>query len=298
MWYVFALLAAAFYAADNTTESLIVRHYEKNPLVVTWCYGLFTILFFGVLLFFVDVHTPWMGYLIAFGMSAYLGDLFFTYTVDRLDISVVNASWPILTILLSCIGFLFFGESLKWEHGFGVFLIISGVFFLAFWKQHQHVSLLRTIGLLTVLASFFVPQAVSVKAAVESGESILPVFFWSHLGNMLPAFLVPWFFPEFRRKLPSLALRLWGAFFPLCALVVVFIIAGLLSLSWAYTFGPLSLVSPSMNVQPFLVIFYAWLLSHVLPQRAPRELLTAQSVQVKLASFTVVLIGLTLLAVG
>jgi len=60
--------AAAFYAADNTIESIIVRHYEKNPLVVTWCYGLFTILFFSVLFFFVDVHTPWMGYLIAFGM--------------------------------------------------------------------------------------------------------------------------------------------------------------------------------------------------------------------------------------
>jgi len=52
------------------------------------------------------------------------------------------------------------------------------------------------------------------------------------------------------------------------------------------------------NVQPFFVIGQSWLIAKALPRYAPRELLTAQSVGVKLTSFAVVFVGLALLAMG
>jgi drug/metabolite transporter (DMT)-like permease len=237
MWLPFALLAAVFYAADNTIESLIVRHYEKNPFVITWTYGILSMPFLVLFPFVVNVQTPWMGYLVAFGMSAHLGDLFFTYIVDRLDISVVNAAWPILALLLSCVGFLFFGETWSLQQGIAALLIISGVFYLSFW--HQHVSLVRTLCLLTILAAFFTPHIITMENALLSGERVFPVFFWAHVGNILPSLIVPWFFPSFRSELHRFPHLLCGPFLLLSALVVVCILLGLLSVSFAYEFGPL-----------------------------------------------------------
>lgn len=68
--------------------------------------------------------------------------------------------------------------------------------------------------------------------------------------------------------------------------------------AYAYEIGAISLVSIVANVQPFMVIGLAWFFMKLLPSRAPRELLTMQSVQIKFLSFTVVFAGLTLLAVG
>ena len=63
-------------------------------------------------------------------------------------------------------------------------------------------------------------------------------------------------------------------------------------------YGHLSLVVITYNVQPFCVMFFAWLFARYAPAIAPKELLTTQSVQIKLISFAIVFFGLALLAVG
>jgi drug/metabolite transporter (DMT)-like permease len=296
MWFLYALLAAAFLAADNVTESIIVRHYEKNPLIITFCYGIVGIMFFLFVPKFVDVQTPWMWYLLLFGMTAYLGDLFFTYVVDRLDISVVNAAWPILAIILSGIGIIFFGEVWNIPQSIGAVLTVGAVFFLSFW--HIHISLMRTVLLLLILGALFVPQAVSIDSALLRGEEIFPVYYWSFVGSLSLNVLTPWLFASSRKKLLKETRRVLLAVFPRCAIVALLFMAGMFFICLAYAHGPLSLVAIISNTQPFFVIFYAWMLSSLFPLHAPRELLTAQSVQVKLVSFAIVFVGLGLLAVG
>lgn len=50
--------------------------------------------------------------------------------------------------------------------------------------------------------------------------------------------------------------------------------------------------------QSFFVLLFAWLVCRLLPTYAPRELLTAQSVGVKVLSFVIAMLGLSLLAIG
>jgi len=64
----------------------------------------------------------------------------------------------------------------------------------------------------------------------------------------------------------------------------------------AYEYGPVSLIMVVGNIQPFFVIFFAWMLTKLVPSKAPKELLTRQSVQIKLISFIIVFFGLALLA--
>ena len=72
--------------------------------------------------------------------------------------------------------------------------------------------------------------------------------------------------------------------------------AGSYVMTLAYEEGLASLVSVVANIQPFLTIFFAYTLVMITPRFAPRELLTAQSVGVKLVSFVIVFAGLAMLA--
>jgi hypothetical protein len=74
-------------------------------------------------------------------------------------------------------------------------------------------------------------------------------------------------------------------------------ILGFFFMTNAYAVGLASLVAVTENMQPFCVIFLAWLVAFLVPKCAPRELLTIQSVQVKLVSFLIVFVGLGLLSV-
>lgn len=63
-------------------------------------------------------------------------------------------------------------------------------------------------------------------------------------------------------------------------------------------FRSASLVSVVGNAQPFIVLFFAWLMVRIAPLSAPKELLTKQSVTVKIVSFTIVYSGLALIALA
>jgi hypothetical protein len=65
--------------------------------------------------------------------------------------------------------------------------------------------------------------------------------------------------------------------------------------AFAYASGPLSLVVVVSNVQPFLVLAIAGFVVRFFPSKAAKELLTRQSVQLKLLCFFLAFIGLALL---
>jgi hypothetical protein len=63
----------------------------------------------------------------------------------------------------------------------------------------------------------------------------------------------------------------------------------------AFEIGMLSLVTIAGNLHPFFVIFFAWTLMQTKATHVPKELLSVQSITIKLLCFTIVLVGLTLL---
>lgn len=70
------------------------------------------------------------------------------------------------------------------------------------------------------------------------------------------------------------------------------------ALTFAYQSGPVSLISVVGNVQPFFVIFLAWVLARFLPSLAAKEVFSKRSMTVKVGSFSIVFIGLALLGVS
>ena len=152
--------------------------------------------------------------------------------------------------------------------------------------------------MLLTLALFYLPVAVARKAAMNAGEPILPVIFWLILGRDLVGFLAPLVLQTQRsmilRTLPSCR----SPFFLLSALVIGCFYSAEYIVTLAYSKGPVSLISIVGNVQPFFVIALAAALARFRPSLSPRELLTSRSTSIKATSFSVVFLGLALLALS
>jgi len=294
MWLVLILASVFLWSWTNVIDSLLVRHYEKHPVVLMWYQSFFGLLVLAAIALFADVRSAWMPILFVTGLFAYLGDLLFFYVVDKVDISVVNIAWAIFAVFMTIVGFFYFGESWSSMQIIGALFVLSGVLFLSLFHHHCTFSVLF---LLASIAALYLPFNVAEKAILLRGESVLPVFFWAILGRETLAFFFPPCLPRYRRRIRAVLRSASGWFHGLNAFVILLFFIASYLVVLAYDRGPVSLIAVVGNIQPFFVILFAWLLFRRVPRFAPRELLTLQSVQVKIISFAIVFMGLALLAI-
>ena len=300
MWLFFGVLAVSFWAMDNVISSVLVRCYEKNEITLSWIIGTLHIFFLSpVLVFFywpkLIIDPYWIAIFFIVGAFTYLGWILFYYVLKHIDASVSNAAWAMLAIFVSIGGLIFFNETWSMLQIVGIVSSLSGVFILSHW--HKHGSIRRTLFLLSALGFANAPYFLVQKAALLANVNIFAVFLYPFASTSIVAFL----FPMFTKHRSAIFVRLtnlsfWYLF--LCSLITVISATGFYFMAMSYSLGPASLVVMAENIQPFIVIFFAFIASRLFPAYAPRELLTAQSIQVKLVSFCVVFAGLALLAVG
>ncbi len=296
MWIPITLISAFFWAAVNVLDSSLVKNYDKHPMMLMWSQSLFSIPALIIIALTCNIQTDWKTWLMIGGAIAFLGDLLFFYVLDRIDTSISNAAWAILALLLSLGGFLLFQESWTTMQTVGAVLILGGAGFLSFW--HRHISLVRTLLLLTALAALYAPTYLLKKAAVDAGQGLLPVFFWLVLSREILATTLPWFSTKGRGRIRSLVSRADIPFYVISGIVIVCFFLGEFLGGAAYQVGPISLVAVVGNIQPFIVILLAWVIARFIPQHAARELLTMHSLQTKVVGFTAVFIGLALLSLS
>ena len=296
MWFPLTLLTAFLWAMINVGNSTLVKKYSKTPVLLLWVQTCFSMLFLLGIAITHSVSTPWAPVLFGCAIIAYAGDLFFFRVLDHLDVSVVNAAWAIEIIFISIAGFLLFGDFWTIREFVGAGLVLIGVLLLSFFNVH--VSLLRTLFLLTSLAALYTPVFIAKKAAMVAGQPILPVVFWLILGRDLFSFLTPLFLPRYRRMfihaLPACTL----SFFLISALVIFCFYAAEFAGARALAMGPVSLISVVGNVQPFFAILLSGLLVRFWPSLAPREFFSIRSTGIKMVSFLIVFLGLALIAVS
>lgn len=297
MWVLFVLLSTFGWALVNVLDSVLVHNYEKRPMTLMWCQSMWSLPILAVLAFFLPLHAswPWLPVLLLMGIVGYLADLQFFHVLEKIDVSVTNVAWSLLSLILAIAGFILFQESWGPMQAAGAVLILAGVFFVSLY--HQHINLRHTLWLLFTLATLYAPVYIIKKAAINENIAPATVFFWMLVCREGAAFLAPWFFPSARRA-GWKAIRNDGSFSRINAVVIVAFLLAEYFGALAYQAGELSLVAIVSDIQPFVVMGIAWLIGLAWPHRLPKELLTKQSVRLKILCFTVVTVGLALLALG
>ena len=175
----------------------------------------------------------------------------------------------------------------------GAVLIISGSLILSFY--HQKVDLYRMLWLVTSLALLYLPYYIVKKMAIDDGVNPATVFFWMIFAREIFSFSLPWFFPKVRHIAINTMRMSWHFMAINAAVIVCFFLAEYAG-TLAYKHGPLSLVAIVSNIQPFMVMGLAGLVVFFVPSKAPKELLTRQSVKLKILCFLIVFTGLALIA--
>lgn len=294
MWLFYVLLCTLGWALVNVLDSVLVHHYEKRPITLMWCQSMWSVPMLCVLAFFLPLEAPtmWIAILLLMGVIGYCADLQFLHTLEHIDVSVANVGWSLLSILLALAGFLFFHESWHLLQSLGALLILSGVLLVSLYQRHVRFS--HTVRLLLTLATLFAPIYIIKKAAVNAGIPPSTVFFWLLIARESIAFITPWFLRDARTS-GFIALRSGWTFSALNAVVIVAFLSAEYFGARAYQLGALSLVTIVSNIQPFIVMGMAWFFGFMWPEKLPKELLTKQSVQLKVTSFSIVFIGLALL---
>ncbi|PIQ75684.1 hypothetical protein COU78_03055 [Candidatus Peregrinibacteria bacterium CG10_big_fil_rev_8_21_14_0_10_49_24] len=296
MWFAYIMIGNALWSIADVLMSMIVNRMDRSPVVIAWYSGVVEVTVLLLLYAFLPIETVWVGYFAVGALFAYVGMLLLFKLFSCVDVSVSSASWVFMSLGIAAGGMLFFNESWNMLQALGACTAIVGVLILSFW--HKHVSLLYTCGLLAAVGFSYVPYFLIQKAALLSGVSVLTAFFWPILFQKLFAIAVPLALPFYRRQIRTISadVRFWFIGMLICwvctALVGVYIVTK------AYSVGDASLVGIAENGQPFFLIAFAWVATLFSPTYAPREILTSQSVSIKLFSFLIVFTGLTLLAVG
>lgn len=296
MWLPLQLLSVTLWAGVNVLDSLLVKRFQRSPLALMWNQSYFSILLLLLTAWFVPVQSTWIWPLILVGVFGYVGDLVFFVALKHIDVSVTNISWVLLSICLSIGGYLWFGEVWTQNQTIGALLIFLGVLFLSLW--HRKIGGGLALLLLPALALLYTPFYLVQKAALLAGQGAIPVFFWSLVGRELTSFCLPLLVPPMRRHVIQAAKGAGPMFFAINALVIVCFFAATWLTTLAFMVGPVSLVGIVGNVQPFIVLILAVVAVKLLPSWSPRELIDRQAITVKVVSFTVVFLGLALLALS
>lgn len=297
MWLLYALIACTLWSQHDIVNSVLVRHHYRHPFLMTMILSFFELCIILCITLFFPVHSAHVLVLMLSGCSAYAGLVFYYWLVERVDASVMSVSWAFTNIAVVFGAFLFFGERWSVLFSFALILVLFGAFLLAFW--HRHVSIVRTVLLLALLGTFYAPIFLAQKYALLSGDSPLAVLFWSLIGQKGIALIFPFVLPKQRKAILGIVSEGDSVrFFFLIVVVAIFSIVGYISSTLAYTLAPASLVSTTLNTQPFLVILLASIWTKIFPHSAPRELLSMQSIGVKVISFSFVFLGLALLGIS
>lgn len=296
MWFLYALLSPVFYGALNVIDSILVKKYTRNAMAILWACGIAKIPIVTLIPFFIDVRSQWMLPIVLTSLLAYGGDFLYYRALRRLDVSVLNAGWAVLAIVISIGGFVFFNESWNMIQSLGVIMVLGGVVLLSLW--HKNIPIFWAAGIFLLLSFAYSPGLLVTKASQVDGAHIIVILYWFFLTKTFVQFFLPLLRSNWRRAVIAEISPLSLSFGLFIVFGVVCWILGAFFSILAVRTGFVSLVSVVGNVQPFVVILMALVIAKLLPMYSPRELLTAQSVQIKLVSFCIVFVGLAMLAVG
>lgn len=293
MWILLILSAVLAWSILTVFDSQLVRHFESNVFVVSWTQSAFSVPMLLILALFIPIHTPWALPLFAVGALAYGADLLFWRLLKIADVSTTNFVWAFLSIFLTGIGFVFFHETWSLSQAAGAACILAGVTLYSLWQRESFTlqALLLIVGFALLLTPFYGVQ----KWALAEGQPAAATFYWAIMGREIAAVVLSPCIPQIRRKIIERIPRQPLAYFLLNWASIALFLVGIYLSTRAFQVGPASLVSVLINVQSFVVIILAWVATKIAPAFAPRELLTARSVQAKIVCFLLVFAGLALL---
>jgi len=288
-WYVFALLAPAFWAMNNVFIKFLLTNKFKNNLPMMFTAILCDMVFALAVAFFapIKIDFPYSIAALLAGLMPLAGFWFYTKALLFEEVSRIVTLFQLVPLFVVCLSAVFLGEILGFQKYLGISLIIVASTLVSYKKLGNKAF--------SGALKFMIPFAVLIATFTISDKMLLgyldfwSVFFWNILGTFCGVFILLSFSKprkEFRVAVSEAGKK---------AVFTAFIGEGLYIMGTICSLAALSLVDASLasalfGLQPFFVFFYILLMSLFLP-KILNEDISKSIVMLKASAIALMLIG-------
>lgn len=287
-WYIFALLAPAFWALNNVFIKFLMTNKFKSyfPLIFTIIFC--DMIFAGVVLVFGSVTYSFPNSLLAMvaGLMPLIAFWFYSKALITEEISRIVTLFQIIPIFVVILSVVFLNEILEIQRYLGISLIVIASGLISYKKGNKPFS-----GII----KFMIPFGILIAAYTITDKILLnyldywTVFFWNILGTFVGALFMmtmPKSRNEIAKTVSMVGRKTLLTTFIGESLYVVGTICSLVALSLTEA----SLASPLFGLQPFYVFFYTIIISHLLPQILKEEI-SGKIILLKASAVTLMFVG-------
>ncbi len=273
-WLFYALLSPIIYTVVNFIDKYVVEHRVKDYRAMP-IYGSITGAVVGTLFWMITGYPalPLQDCLILFlsGSLTIWGAALYFNAMSRSETSVIILllqSLPIFTLVFS---FVLLGERLSFPQMIGFIFLMSASLLASFRKSRRRTKLDISFWLIIATNIFWAAAAVLVKFSVTnlSFSQILSYESWGiGLGGVALLILLPQTRSAFIQSAQKSSKGTLLIFF-----TNELIFVGAKSITYyAYSIGPVSLVSVVNGIQPFIGLLYGWLLTALFPKQFSEDI--------------------------
>jgi len=288
-WYVYALLAPAFWALNNVFIKFLITNKFKSylPLIFTVismdAVFAVTVLISGA----VEYSFPYSLLALAAGLMPLMAFWFYSKALITEEVSRIVTLFQLIPVFVVFLSVIFLTEILGTHRYLGISLIVIASILISYKKAGKK----SFSGVL----KFMVPFGIIIAAYTVTDKTLLgyldywSVFFWNLLGTFTGALLLlvlPKPRMEIVKTISAVGKKAMFTTFVGEGLYVIGTICSLIALSMVDA----SLTSSLFGLQPFYVFFYTIVLSIFLPGILKEEI-NRETLLLKVSAVTLMFIG-------
>lgn len=295
-WVFFSLLSRALYAADNIVDKILIEKYIKNSIVLTLLYGIFPLLLsIGIVAVSGFRSIGFLPVVMAIfaGIIQVPAIFAFYQAISKEEISRVIPLFQFTPPFALLLSYLFLKEVLTATYYIAFVLILIGGFLISLQKM-KGVLRIRKAFWWMILSSLLYAVQVVILRSLYANYPFWNITTYLGFGEFIPTPIILLFIINFRKRFIRSLSNLKPAGWGLVILAMLLVTGASLSVFWALTSGPASLVSALRGFQSLFVLIYAILFSIWLPKILKEEL-SRRILGIKAIAIFLMIIGLFLI---
>lgn len=288
-WFIFALLAPAFWALNNVFIKFLITNKYKSYLPTIFTIVSMDAVFAAAVLVSANIAYSFPYFLLAFavGLMPIIAFWFYSKALITEEVSRIVTLFQLIPVFVVFLSVLFLNEILRMQRYIGIGLIVFASILISY-KKTGNKSFSGAL-------KFMVPFGIIIAAYTIADKILLSfldywsVFFWNILGSLCGAlsFLVH---PKARIKIVATMSEVGKrAVFTAFVGEGFYVIGTILSLI-ALSLTDASLASSLFGLQPFYVFFYTFILSLFLPGILKEEI-NKETILLKVSAIALMFIG-------
>jgi len=291
LWVYFTLLSALVWTIVNLIDKYNVDKNIKNPMICVIFIGFLGLIAAMIVSQFTEILVPSTEILILLlsaGIFYVFTSLFYFKAIMIEELSRVTPLFAITPIFILILATFFLGENFVIQKYFGIFIIVIGSFLISL-RRDVKFRLSKAFGLMILSALTWAIYNVILKYVLNY-LTYWNAFFWMRIGAFL---LIPFLFYRYRKQtMEIITKRPKGGLYLMIAepLNIIAIVFSTIAISYGFV----SLVSALGQIQNFIVLIFAILISVFRPRIIKEELKGTTVLQkvlaISLISFGVILI--------